>query len=104
MTYSTRRVYILVGLLLASSLIHAIVSWQVGRKIDGPERVLPPEEEVAQIVMEKPPEPEQKTPPRRAVGIWEELEFDLQFCWHLNRCASSSGRNCSVKAQSSSKA
>lgn len=78
MTYSTRRVYILVGLLLASSLIHAIVSWQVGRKIDGPERVPPPEEEVVQIVMEKPPEPElEKTPPpEEQLEFEEELEFD----------------------------
>ena len=53
------------------------MSWQVGRKIDGPERVLPPEEEVAQIVMEKPePELEKTPPPEEQLEFEEELEFD----------------------------
>ena len=78
MKYTSRKKVIFIGLLAISGLIHALVSWQVGRKIDGAERTLPPEDEIVQIVMEKPPEQEleKAPPPEEQLEFEEELEFD----------------------------
>ena len=77
MLYRSRRMMVWLGLLVFSTVIHAVVSWRVGQKIE-PLEALPPPEEAVQIVVEKPPEPmlEKPEPPEEQLEFEEELELE----------------------------
>ena len=77
MLRSTRRSLVWIGLLAFSAVIHALVSWRVGQKIE-PLVPPPPQEAEVQIVMEQPPEPliEKPEPPEEQLEFQEELELD----------------------------
>ncbi|MGE0483102.1 MAG: vWA domain-containing protein [Gammaproteobacteria bacterium] len=77
MLRSTRRSLVWISLLAFSAVIHALVSWRVGQKIE-PLAPPPPQEAEVQIVMEQPPEPliEKPEPPEEQLEFQEELELD----------------------------
>ncbi|MGR8919253.1 MAG: vWA domain-containing protein [Gammaproteobacteria bacterium] len=77
MLRAQRRLMVWVGLLALSTLVHAVVSWRIGRQIE-PIEALPPPEEVVQIVMEQPPEEllEKPEPPEEQLEFEEELELE----------------------------
>lgn len=77
MTYTSRRMMIWTGLLVLSTVVHAVVSWRVGRQIE-PLDTPPPVEEAVQIIVEQPPEEliEKPEPPEEQLEFEEELELD----------------------------
>ena len=77
MRYTSRRLMVWVMLLVFSALLHAVVSWRVGKQIE-PLESLPPPEEAVQIVIDKPPEAllEKPKPPEEQLEFEEELEFE----------------------------
>jgi hypothetical protein len=77
MLRSTRRSLVWISLLAFSAVIHALVSWRVGQKIE-PLAPPPPQEAEVQIVMEQPPEQllEKPEPPEEQLEFQEELELD----------------------------
>lgn len=77
MLYRSRRMMVWVGLLAVSAVVHAIVSWRVGRQIE-PLEAAPPAEEAVQIIVEKPPEQliEKPEPPEEQLEFEEELELE----------------------------
>ena len=76
MLYRTRRQTVFLGLLLFSALVHAIVSWRIGRQIEPLDAPVPQEDEV-QIVMEKPEEPiEKQEEPEEQLEFEEDLELE----------------------------
>ena len=77
MTRATRRSMVWLGLLLTSTVIHAIVSWRVGQKIE-PLAPPPPAEPEVQIVIEQVPEVllDKPEPPEEQLEFEEELEFE----------------------------
>ncbi|MCZ6664371.1 MAG: hypothetical protein O7B81_03605, partial [Gammaproteobacteria bacterium] len=74
---SPKRMGLWLTLLMFSSVIHAIVSWQVGRQIE-PLAPLPIPDEEPQIVINAPPEPllEKPPPPEDQLEFEEDLELD----------------------------
>ena len=77
MLYSSRRMMVWAGLLIFSTIIHAVVSWRVGRQIE-PLEAMAPADDAVQIVIDKPPEPllEKPKPPEEQLEFEEELEFE----------------------------
>ncbi len=74
---STRRLVVWVSLLALSAVVHAIVSWRVGRQIE-PLAPLPPSEDEVAIIIEQPPEVllEKPEPPEEQLEFEEDLELD----------------------------
>lgn len=74
---SSRRTILWVSLLLFSTVIHAIVSWRVGRQIE-PLEPLPIPDEEPQIIIDAPPEVvlEKPPPPEDQLEFEEDLELD----------------------------
>ena len=74
---SSKRTGLWVTLLLFSSIIHAIVSWRVGRQIE-PAAPPPIPDEEPQIVIDAPPEPviEKPPPPEDQLEFEKDLELD----------------------------
>lgn len=74
---SPKRMGLWLTLLMFSSVIHAIVSWHVGRQIE-PLAPLPIPDEESQIVIDAPPEPliEKPPPPEDQLEFEEDLELD----------------------------
>ena len=77
MLYRSRRMMVWMSLLAFSAVVHALVSWRIGQKIE-PLEALPPPEEAVQIIVEKPPEPtlEKPEPPEEQLEFEEELELE----------------------------
>lgn len=77
MLRSSRRAMVWMGLLAFSAVIHALVSWRVGREIEPLAPLAPPEPEV-QIVIDQPPEEliEKPEPPEEQLEFEEELDLE----------------------------
>ncbi len=77
MLRSTRRAVVWLSLLAFSAVIHALVSWRVGQKIE-PLAPPPPAEAEMKIVIDQPPEPviEKPEPPEEQLEFEEELELE----------------------------
>jgi hypothetical protein len=74
--YRSRRMWVWVGLLVLSTLVHAVVSWRIGRQIEVVEAPILAEEQEVQIVMEKPEEIVKEEEPEEQLEFEEELQLE----------------------------